>query len=370
MKRLFSLIIVAFLVLGSVTQVKAENVLGYDTSGISDSLSDEVREELSKIGADKPDINILSNLSADSFAQSLLSAAEKSLRSPLVSLAALIALMLVSSMFSSLRSSAKSSPMKTVLSVCSSLCITLTVSAPILSLIDNACSVIKTAADFSLAYLPAVAFAMSASGRAISSASYYGLCVLLGQTVSGISGNVLAPFLKALLALGITSSITDEINLRGIIDTISKISKYVIGISMTLFTSFLTLKQISAAQADRLSDRAVRFSLSSFVPVVGSALSESYKTVEASVNTLKSGVGVFAIIAVGVTFLPAVLSALFWRLSLTAGSTAAELLNLDEPRALLDALGSVVSLTIVVLLSVMSVFIIITGLAIMSGGSV
>ena len=278
--------------------------------------------------------------------------------------------MLVSSMFSSLRSSAKSSPMKTVLSVCSSLCITLTVSAPILSLIDNACSVIKTAADFSLAYLPAVAFAMSASGRAISSASYYGLCVLLGQTVSGISGNVLAPFLKALLALGITSSITDEINLRGIIDTISKISKYVIGISMTLFTSFLTLKQISAAQADRLSDRAVRFSLSSFVPVVGSALSESYKTVEASVNTLKSGVGVFAIIAVGVTFLPAVLSALFWRLSLTAGSTAAELLNLDEPRALLDALGSVVSLTIAVLLSVMSVFIIITGLAIMSGGSV
>ena len=211
---------------------------------------------------------------------------------------------------------------------------------------------------------------MSASGRAISSASYYGLCVLLGQTVSGISGNVLAPFLKALLALGITSSITDEINLRGIIDTISKISKYVIGISMTLFTSFLTLKQISAAQADRLSDRAVRFSLSSFVPVVGSALSESYKTVEASVNTLKSGVGVFAIIAVGVTFLPAVLSALFWRLSLTAGSTAAELLNLDEPRALLDALGSVVSLTIAVLLSVMSVFIIITGLAIMSGGSV
>lgn len=366
MKYIYALTAALFIILFSAIPARA---IDYDTKKITDSLSDEARGSLDRLGADAPGVEDMKDLSFDSLLGELLSDSEKSLRSPLASLASLIACLLVCSLFYSLKGSAKTTAMRGVLSLCASLCVTLTVCAPILGFIDSASTVIKAAADFSLAYIPALAFALSASGRAVSSASYYGLNIFLGQTVSRASSDLIAPFLKAMLALSVTDAVSHNVDLSGIIKTVSKYTKLALVFLMTLFSSFLSVKQLLGAGADNLSSRAVRLGLSSLVPVVGAALSESYKTVEGSVGLLKSGVGVFALLGVAFTFLPVVLSAVFWSLSLSAGKCVAELLNLREPASLLGSVGEVISSALAVLLSVMTVFIISTAIALTAGGS-
>ena len=49
---------------------------------------------------------------------------------------------------------------------------------------------------------------------------------------------------------------------------------------------------------DVTTNRTLRFVVSSFVPVVGSALGEALSTVQGCIKVLKGGVGAFGVLAV------------------------------------------------------------------------
>lgn len=369
MKYVFVFVVMFFLICTPVMAKAEENVLGYDTNDVVNSLPDSAKSALSDIGINSPDIKELNNLSFDKILDNILSSAAEKSETPLKTLAVLIGIMLLCSLLYSLKNSAKTSAMQTVLSVCATLCITLAVSAPVLSVIDNSVNIIRNAADFMLAYIPAIFFIISATGRVVSGASYYSLTVFMGQCVSRASSDIIAPFLKLFLALGITSAVSPSVNLGGIIRLVSKTVRWILGIVTTLFSAFLTVKQIVSSGLDTVSDRAVKFSLVSFVPVAGAALSEAYKSVESSVCLLKSGVGVFALIAVGVMFIPIILECFLWVISLWAAKSVGELLNISEVCTLLESIGTVLSTIIAVLFSVCAVFIISTALVFMTGGA-
>lgn len=363
-------IILILVLLCSPMAVKAEdNVLGYDTESLIKSLPDEAKSSLSDLGISSPDISGLKDLSFDKVLNELLESAAAKAKAPLKTLAVLIAIMLLCSLLYTFKNSAKTSAMQTVLSVCAALCVTLALSVPTLSLINNSAGVIKSSADFMLTYIPAIVFIISASGRAVSGASYYSLTVFMGQCVSRAATSIIAPFLKLFLALGISSAVAPNVNPGGIMKFISKAVRWILGIVTTLFSAFLTLKQIVTSGLDSVSERAVKFSLTSFVPVCGAALSEAYKGVESSVGILKSGVGVLALIAVAVMFAPVILECLLWLFSIWAARSVGELLNLTEPCKILGTLSFVISTLLAVLLSVAAVFIISTAMVFMIGGA-
>ncbi len=367
--KLLSVFMIVIILLLPVTVRADDNVLGYNTDELIKSLPDEAVSALSNIGISSPDVSELKNLSFDKVLNEITKMAAEKSASPLKTLAVLIAVMLLCSLLYSFKNSAKTSAARTVLSVCATLCITLAVSMPVVSLIENSSKIIKAAADFTLVYIPAIVFIVSASGRAVSAASYYGLTVGMGQFVSRASATVIAPFLKLFLALGISSAVSPNINLSGIMRFLSKAIRWILGIVTTLFSAFLTVKQIITTGLDSVSERAVKFSLSSFVPVCGAALSEAYKGVENSVGLLKSGVGVLALIAVAVMFLPIILECLLWLFSIWAARSVGELLNLSEPCEILETMSMVVSTIMAVVLSVAVVFIISTAVVLMSGGA-
>ena len=371
MKAFTAALTAVFIILLSVFSVRADdNILGYDTSPMFDNLPDNAQGSLDSFGITTPDLSELNDLSFESIFGDILKSAAQSAKTPLTVLAALAAILLLCSLFNSFRDYTRSQTMRTVLSVCASLCVTLTVCVPLLSLIENCAEIIRSASAFMLAYVPVIAFILSASGRVVSASSYYGLVLFSGEFVSAAASSVIAPMLKLLLALSVTSSISAGVNLSGVVKLISKFLKWALGIMTALFSSFLSLKQVIGASLDSASARAVKLGLSSAVPIVGGALSEAYKTVRGSVDMLKSGVGIVALIAIAATFLPSVISCIFWLIALSAGRTLGELLCLSEPVPLLESIGSAVSAALAVLLSVMTVFIISTAVVFTIGGAV
>ncbi|MEE1317909.1 MAG: hypothetical protein UHD05_00205 [Ruminococcus sp.] len=369
MKKLITVIISAvILVTVSTISVSAEeSSLIYDLTDLYSSISEEAKESLDSIGAGSADANLLSEITFDSIVGEITNIASENISSPLKGLITITALLLLSSILSAYKSTL-SNDVTTAINITSALCVTCAVVVPSVAVIKSTGNVITTASNIMLAYVPIMAVIMSTSGNAVSSASYSSMMIAAGEGVGQLSSKAIVPFLNMFLGISVTSSVSPDINLSGFTSMISKVIKWLLGFAMAIFTALLSFKQLITTSLDEVATKAVRFTLSSFIPIVGSALSDAYKTVQGSVSLLKSGVGIFVILTIAIVFLPVILQCLMWIVTLWIGKSTAEVLSLSQTAKLLESVTTVFSTLLAILLCIMSVYIISTALVLLMGG--
>lgn len=350
-------------------QATYEVISNEDKQSLFDSLSDEAKKSLSNLGIDSINPVLIDDLTFDKIISEIISNAANVSQNPLKSMLSVIAIMLLSSMLSGLKNSLNNGKMQQVIDVVSTLCITSALVLPISSVIIKTTNTALTASDFMLAYIPIMLVVLVSSGRAVSGSAYYSMMVMAGQAVTQISSKVVAPLLNSFLGISIAASISPNVNLSGITAYISKIIKWLLGFIMTMFTALLSFRQIITTSLDNVSTRAVRFTLTSLVPVVGSALSDAYKTIQSSVNLIKSGLGVFVIIAIFVVFLPIILECLIWVLTIGVSKSVGEILGLSQPCKVLEAVSTVITTLLAIVFCIMAVFIISTAIVLLMGGA-
>lgn len=370
MKKIVTVVVAALLLfmLATITVNAEDNNMLYDMSGVYNSLSDDARQSLNNIGANSADPNALSEISFSSIISEISRLAESNAGSSLKGLISIVAFLLLASVLSAYKNTL-SSDISTALNVTTTLCITCAVVLPAISIINNTANVISISTNLMIAYIPVMLMIMTASGHAVSGASYYTMMLATGEGVGQLSSKIIVPLLNMFLGLSITSSISPNINLSGLTGIISRTIKWLLGFGMTIFTAVLSIKQLITTSLDDVSTRAVRFTLNSFIPIVGSALSDAYKTVQGSMGVLKSGIGVFVILSVGVVFLPTIIQSLMWILTLWIGKSVADVLNLSQPSKLLDSITTVFSTLLAIMLCIMSIYIISTAIILIAGRS-
>ncbi len=340
--------------------------LAYDFSGVYQNLSDEASRALSELGVTSADADALSALSFENVMAALSKMAGSGMTAPLKGLITMTAVLLLCSMLTAYQNSLTESS-ETVQTV-AVLCLSGAVAVPAVGFIGTAGDVIAQCANLFLAYIPIMAVMLAASGKAVSSASYQALTVAAGQGVMRVSSDMILPLLHIFLGIAVSSGIAPQVGLGGFLSLITKLTKWLLGFVMAIFTAVLSLRQAASGALDSLGSKAARFALSSFVPVVGSALSEAYKTVQGSLHVLRSGLGIFVILALAFTFLPVLLQGLGWSLCLFVGKALAEALGVSHCAKLLEALGTVFSTLTAVLLCVPAVLLIAAAAAFAIGG--
>lgn len=339
----------------------------YDTSVLYNSLSDDVKQSLENIGINGIDGQQISQISFTEVVNEIVKLAGENSAGPLKAVISLTALILICSLLSSYKNSI-SSELSSSLGIAAVLCATCTAALPVIQVIADMSAVVKTASAFMLAFVPVMVMIMSSTGHAVSGASYYAMMIGAGEGVGQLSSKVIVPFLNMFLGVSVTASVCPETRLSGISSVISKAVKWILGFVMTVFTAVLSFKQLITASVDDVSTRAVRFTLNSFIPIVGSALSDAYKTVQGSVNLLKSGLGIFVIISIAFVFLPIILNSLLWIFTLSAGKLFADILGINQVKNLLEGVSTVLSTLLAIVLCIMSVYIISTALVLLLGG--
>lgn len=367
MKKLLSVLcVVLLLCAAAVFSVRAEET--YDLSGVYNSLSDEAREHLLSLGADSADADTLSSISFEGILAEISRIGSQSAQEPLRGLISVTAMLLICSLLSSYQT-ALSADIGGTLNTVLVLCLSAAVAVPAAGLIRQTGEMLVCSSNLMLAYIPVMALLLTASGSIAGSAAYYAGVLAMGEGIGQLSARIIVPFCNMLLGLGIAGGLNSAVNLSGFTRSLAKTAKWLLGFGMALFTAALGLKQVLSSAADSLTGRAAKLALSSFVPVVGSALGEALRTVQGSVTVLKSGIGVFVILALGVTFLPSVMSALLWLVTLWAGKSTAEALNLPQGALMLESISDVFRVMLAALLSVMTVYIITTAMIFTMGGS-
>ncbi len=365
---IFLFTIVLILMFSMSASAKEYSDIESEVNSLYDSLSQEVKDDLKSISADTTDLSKLNEVSFDSVMNLIFEKVSENSKGPLSASAVVIAIIVLNSLIESYTDTLRYSSTKEVLSVISTLCITSTLVVPVIDLLSDCISTVKDASNFMLLYIPVMVSILAFSGHAVSSASYYSFMVLACEGVSRISSDVVSPLLNVYLSFCVSSSISEKVNLKGFCELLSKIIKWLISFTMTVFSALMTIRGLIATAYDSVTARAVRFTMSSFIPVVGAALAESYKTIQGSINLLRTGAGVFVIFAICVVFLPIIVRCLVWMFSLNLCKSIGEVVGCSTPLGMLNSVSSVISMVFAITICIMAVFIISTALLITLGG--
>lgn len=338
---------------------------------LKNSLSEEVQKDLKKIGAESYDVSSLDDVSLESILSLVFDKVENEGTTPLKSGVVVISILILTALLESYRDSLRHTSMQEVLSVVATLCIVTSLAFPVINLIRTSVATITDASNFMLLYIPIMIAILSLSGHAVSGASYYSLMLMVCEGVAQLSTKFIAPMLNVYLGFCVSSSICDRVNLKSFCDMISKTIKWLISFLMTVFSALLTIKGMITTAYDSVTARAVRFTMSSFIPIVGAALAESYKTIQGSINLIRTGAGVFVILAILVVFMPTIISCICWIFSLNLCKSVGETIGVTSPLNILGTVSSVVSTVLAITVCIMALFVISTALLItLSGGAV
>lgn len=141
--------------------------------------------------------------------------------------------------------------------------------SPITALMVQVQQAAQSAGVFMLSFVPVYAGILSAGGSAAAALSYQTTLLAAAELLVQLCRTALLPVLSVSLAMGCTGAVADGFCLESFSAALHKAVLWVLSLLATVFSGVLSVQQMVAAAGDTLGRRAMKFSISSFVPVVG-----------------------------------------------------------------------------------------------------
>jgi hypothetical protein len=120
---------------------------------------------------------------------------------------------------------------------------------------------------------------------------------------------------------------TGEGSLSGIVGSIKHTLTFIFGLCGTLLMASLASQHVIAAAGDNAGARAVKFLAGNMIPVVGSTVGDTLRTLAASVKLLRSTVGIAGILTLALLLLPFLIELLLTRLALNSAAAFGEMMG-------------------------------------------
>ena len=316
------------------------------------ALPADVQELLSELELDGLDPSGYTQLSVSRVTELLSGLLARESGGPLRTFGVLLGIVLLAALFSGLEGTAENRALRQTYHGVAVLGAGGALLVPLFALLETVRQTVEQVTVFLIAYVPVYAAILATGGRAGSALSYQTTLLGASQLLTWLVGGVVFPVLTVSLAMGCTGAVAEGFCLESFSQTLHKAVLWVLGLFSTAFSGLLSLQQMVTAAGDTLGNRVMKFSLSSFVPVVGGLLSEAYSTVVGCAGLLRTTVGVFGLIAVVLVILPPLFSCICWSVSLYLASSAAALFGLTP----LEKLCRLVAGGVRVLIAVLAVF--------------
>jgi len=294
--------------------------------------------------------------------QSAVNSAQAPLRLALKLTSQILALILAVGMFSSFELSDKA--VQTVLGAVSSLAVAAVCFQPILDATRQMCDAVNMNTSLTLATLPVSAAITAASGAVADAAAIQGRTAIITALMSLVTSGAVLPLAESGLALVTAVSVSAGASISGIMSTIKKASSTLLSIAVTVVSSSLTLQSVMAKAADSAATKAVSYTVSGFVPVVGGPLSEVVKTVMSCSELVATTVGTVSMVSVLIMSAQPFFTVAFMQCALRLCAAVAQMTGVDGVSAFLSELASLVSIMLAVFLSSIVLLMLALGLAI------
>lgn len=336
----------------------------YDIQRLFDSLPTETKRNLSEIGITSVDYSQISGLDFGKVFEKIIAMFGEGSKSALTGMSVCLGIMLLCSLAEGFHITLEK---RGISEAVGTMCICTAVIIPLCSTIERAVEVLNGVSGFMVLLVPVMAGLMISTGKELTGTSYYTVMMTAGNAVSAVSAKLVSPLMNVFLALTVTSSLSAKMNLGSLCESVYKLAKWALTFVMGIFTAVLSLQTIMTSSMDNVSQKALRFAVSSLVPVVGGALGEALNTFNGSVELLKTGAGVLVIIASGLIIMPVAAECIVWQFSMFVLASAGDIMGLNTMTKIFRNVSKAVAMMTGLLFCVLAVLVISTGIILLAG---
>ena len=337
---LFLFLLIALLFAFTVTASAESEIINselykrqLEQSGAEDlsyALPEETAEILEKLQLDLQNPESVFSADSKSVFDILFGFLTEGISAPLKTALTIIGVLLI---FSSFEGLLENNQNNTTVFICFIASIVAT--EPIYAVMESVKVAVQGISSFMLTLVPIYSGLMLSLGKTAASGGFTTLLLGASETVSYLISYLFVPISGTVMCLAICGGISPVSGIFRLSEWIKKCSIWAMGIATTLFLGIISLQNTFAAASDGLGIRASKAMLSSTIPIMGPAIAETLNTARGCLNLLRSGVGIYAVIAIGLIALPVVIQLVLWRLSMWAGSAVAEIFGMKQIELLL-----------------------------------
>ncbi len=317
---------------------------------LASQVPDQTQEILAQLDLNNLDYRLLLSLTPSQIWQVCKAAFSKMIRAPLLLLGMLVAVILLCAVMDALKIGFNAKGLEKVFNGVAVLCLITIVLEPVTDCIQKASQAIFQGSMFMNGFIPVFCGILASGGQPVSAGVYHLLLFGTSQVVGQAASQILVPLISIFLAFCFTGAIVPELHLDQIGKTVKKFVNWALGLLLTIYVGLLGIQSIVAVSADTVTVKTAKFVTSSFVPVIGSALSDALVTAQACLKLLKASVGVYGILIAVFTFLPLFVEIICWYLAMQAAAFLGQLMGTGSITKVLEgtasALGLLMSITL------------------------
>ena len=175
----------------------------------------------------------------------------------------------------------------------------------ILDIVNNVSSVVVTIESQMEIIFPLLLTLINALGSVVTASSFQPILAVLSVGITKLFTLVLIPIFISSIIFGIVGNISKNVKLEKFSKFFTSLFCWIIGIVFTIFIAFLTIQGLTVSSIDSISLKTAKYAIKSYIPILGSYLSDGASLILASSILIKNAIGATGLILIFVTiFIP------------------------------------------------------------------
>ena len=239
----------------------------------------------------------------------------------------------------------------------------LSIVVKMVGLTTNTIQILKSQMD---AIFPILLTLLTAIGGTASTSIYQPAMALLAGTILNLFTYVLLPIFIFSVVFNVVSNLSNNVKLDKFTSFFNSSYKWLIGLIFTVFTAFLSIQGITAGSIDGISIRTAKYAIRSYIPILGSYLSDGMGLILVSSNLIKNAVGATGLFLLLATVLSPLIELILFMLALKLIAGIIEPLGNKQIANFISSLSKSMVLLIVLIIGIAFVYFIMLGLVMCS----
>ena len=213
---------------------------------------------------------------------------------------------------------------------------------------------------------PVLLTLLTAVGGSVSVGLYQPAIALLGNIFISLITYFLMPLFIFSIVFSVVGNLSNNVKLDKFVAFLQGTFKWSIGLLFTLFLGFITIQGISASAVDGLSIRTAKYTIKSYVPIVGGYVSDGLSIIMASSMLIKNAVGTAGLLLILFSVISPVISLILFMLSLRFMAGIIEPIGDKKTANFVSDISKSMSMLIALIVAVSFMYMVMTGLIMMS----
>lgn len=227
--------------------------------------------------------------------------------------------------------------------------IVLSIVVKMITMTTNTIFTLKNQMD---AIFPLLLTLLTAVGGTVSVSVYQPAMALLSSVIINLFTYVLMPLFIFSIIFSVVSNLSNTIKLDKFTSFFNSTFKWITGLIFTIFTAFLSIQGITAGSIDGISIKTAKYAIKSYVPILGSYISDGMGVILASSNLIKNAVGASGLFLLLASIITPILQLVLFMLALKLVSAIIEPLGSKQIANFVSSLSKNMTLLIVTIVGI------------------